>query len=174
MAPVAGADAVTTIRRILATLPDEYPPAAHAELQFISELDLRGSIRADVGAAHRALGGGEWKAATILAGSAIEALLHARLSQFDPMQRAAAPRAPTSKGVKKDLDDFVLYDCIVVAEDLKLINGATATAALLAKDYRNLIHPGRAARLSQQVGQVLVSGVIDFRKSDFIGHGGGH
>lgn len=145
MPPSGGADAVTTLRRILAQLPDEHPPAAHAEFVFIPSAELRESIRTDVGAAHRANNQAEWKAATVLAGAAIEALLHWRLSRETPAAIAAASRAP-----KRDLNDYVLNDYIHVAEDLNIIPAKTATAALLAKDYRNLIHPGRAVRLSQK------------------------
>lgn len=145
MPPSGGADAVTALRRILAQLPDEYPPAAHADLAFIASGELRESIRTDVGAAHRANNQAEWKAATVLAGAAIEALLHWRLSREAPATLAAAPRAP-----KRDLNDYVLSDYINVAEDLSIISAKTATAVLLAKDYRNLIHPGRAVRLSER------------------------
>lgn len=145
MPPSGGSDAVTTLRRILAQFPDEHPPAAHADLAFISDPDLTQSIRLDIGAAHRANDHAEWKAATVLAGAAIEALLHWRLSQENPATLAGASRAP-----KKDLNDYVLNDYIHVAEDLRIIPAKTATAALLAKDYRNLIHPGRAVRLSEK------------------------
>jgi hypothetical protein len=145
MPPSGGADAVTTLRRILVQLPDEYPPAAHAELVFITSAELRESIRTDVGAAHRANKQAEWKAATVLAGAAIEALLHWRLSEETSATIAAARRAP-----KRGLNDYVLNDYIHVAEDLSIIPAQTATAALLAKDYRNLIHPGRAVRLSEK------------------------
>jgi len=145
MPPSGGADAVTTLRQILAQLPDEYPPALHAELIFITSVELRESIRTDVGAAHRANNRAEWKAATVLAGAAIEALLHWRLSQEPPTTLATAARAP-----RKALNDYVLSDCINVAEDLSIIPAKTATAALLAKDFRNLIHPGRAVRLSEK------------------------
>jgi hypothetical protein len=51
-------------------------------LSFIQHSDLRESIRNDVGAANRALLNCEWKAATVLAGATIEALLHWALSQI--------------------------------------------------------------------------------------------
>jgi hypothetical protein len=43
---------------------------------FITDDALRNSIRGDIGAAERAFANFEWKAATVLAGAAIEALLH--------------------------------------------------------------------------------------------------
>jgi hypothetical protein len=76
MAHVNEFDAVTVIRRALAKCPDEYPPPTTTELTFIKDAALRENIRRDVGAVNRALNNAEWKAATVLAGAAIEALLH--------------------------------------------------------------------------------------------------
>jgi hypothetical protein len=81
IANVRGFDAVTVIRRVLAKCPDEYPPPTTTELLFIKDNALRESIRQDLGAATRALSNNEWKAATVLAGATIEALLHWRLQQ---------------------------------------------------------------------------------------------
>jgi hypothetical protein len=72
MAHVKGFDAITVIRRALAKCPDEYPPSATTELLFISDAALRENIRRDLGASNRALNNAEWKAATVLAGAAIE------------------------------------------------------------------------------------------------------
>jgi hypothetical protein len=48
-----------------------------------------------------------------------------------------------------DIDRWDLDQFIEVAAQLKLIEPDTSTAAKLAKNFRNLIHPGRAARLAQ-------------------------
>ena len=65
------------IWRALAQCPDQYPPSpTTTELMFITDDALRNSIRGDIGAAERAFANFEWKAATVLAGAAIEALLH--------------------------------------------------------------------------------------------------
>jgi hypothetical protein len=42
-----------------------------------------------------------------------------------------------------------LIELIEVALQLGLINSEAATQARLGKDFRNLIHPGRALRLGQ-------------------------
>jgi hypothetical protein len=84
MAHVKGSDAVTVIRRVLARCPDEYPPSTTTELVFVKDVELRDSIRRDIGAANRALNNAEWKAATVLAGASIEALLHWRLQEPAP------------------------------------------------------------------------------------------
>lgn len=156
MSHVKGRDAVTVIRHALSGCPDEYPPPATTELLFIKDIALRESIRQDVGAANRALNNAEWKAATVLAGAAIEALLHWRLQEVSP--GAAAVEAAVKvllgthvfkKNPSKDLNDWSLHHFIEVTAHLGLIRPDTAQAARLAQNFRNLIHPGRAARLAQ-------------------------
>jgi hypothetical protein len=66
---------VTVIRDALAKCPDESPAPGTSELNFIPDADLRTNLRNDIGAVTRALSNGEYKAATVLAGSAAEALL---------------------------------------------------------------------------------------------------
>jgi hypothetical protein len=85
MSPVHKSDAISVLRRVLgrvlAKCPDEFPPPATTELLFITDDDLRESIRRDLGAADRAFRNSEWKAATVLAGAAIEALLLWKLQE---------------------------------------------------------------------------------------------
>jgi hypothetical protein len=93
----------------------------------------------------------EWKAATVLAGAAIEALLHWRL-QEPPPDVAAVDRAVTllkKRMTFSDIDRWDLDQFIEVAAHLKLLEPDTYSAAKLAQNFRNLIHPGRAARLAQ-------------------------
>jgi hypothetical protein len=69
------------IRVALAKCPDASPAPSTSELSFIGDTELRTSLRNDMGAVNRALSNGEWKAATVLAGSVIEALLLWALQQ---------------------------------------------------------------------------------------------
>lgn len=148
-------DPIAIFREVLSLCPDEYPPEATADLAFISDTDLRTSIRNDVGAAGRALHNGEWKAATVLAGGAIEALLHWVLGEKKTAaDRAAAGSALVAQRIlgttpNTDLDRWDLHQFIEVAAHLGLIKPESVIAANLARDYRNLIHPGRAKRLAQ-------------------------
>jgi hypothetical protein len=153
IAPIDGYDAITVIRRLLVKCPDEFSPAPDTELLFIDDLALRDNIRRDLGAVNRALSSAEWKAATVLAGATIEALLHWRLHLPVPgaaaIQKAVAALMKSGKFRKKPNDDmewWTLHHFIEVAEQLKLIEPDTANAARLAQNFRNLIHPGRAAR----------------------------
>ena len=135
--------------------PDEHPPASTTELSIIKDDDLRENIRRDIGATTRALNNAEWKAATVLAGATIEALLHWRLQEPSPgkpaiqsaIQKLVADGTLRKPNTNRDfwgLDEF-----IKVTRKLNLIKPDTATAAGLAQNYRNLIHPGRAQRLAQ-------------------------
>ena len=155
VAHVKGFDAITVIRRVLAKCADEFPPPTTTELLFIKDQKLRDNIRQDIGAATRALNNDEWKAATVLAGAAIEALLHWRLQEpapgFAAAQTAATALAASQK-IKhpdKNIDRWELHQFIEVAAHLKLLTPDTSSAAKLAQNFRNLIHPGRAARLAQ-------------------------
>jgi hypothetical protein len=148
-----GHDPVVLICRALLKCPDEYPPPSTADLNFISDQALRDSIRSDVGAANQALHNGEWKAATVLAGAAIEALLHWKLGQ-SPLTPAALTNAGSAVVTKKkltkkpqtDLDHCKLQEFIEIAGELGVIKPNTVAAATLARDFRNLIHPGAVAR----------------------------
>ncbi|MFO1161597.1 MAG: hypothetical protein U1E60_22355 [Reyranellaceae bacterium] len=153
-----GKDTVTVLRSSLAACRDENPPAVHANLLFISDAGLRDSIRLDVGGAHRALANSEWKAATVLAGSAIEALLYWRLSLCSDVERAGGIAVGRSRGLSSkpdsaSLDRWILNEYVHVAWALDYIKDVTAGVVFHAKDYRNLIHPGAAIRVKAQCGR---------------------
>src|SRR5262249_44216935 len=74
-------DPVLRLRIILSACSDEPLPQNASLLVFIADRDLRDSILLDIRAADDALSNREWKAATVLAGAAIEALLHWHLEQ---------------------------------------------------------------------------------------------
>jgi hypothetical protein len=148
---VRGYDAITVIRRVLAKCPDEYPPSPSTELLFIDDPRLRENISRDLGAVNRALHNAEWKAANVLAGAVIEALLHWRLQQSDLQ---ASVTALVKGGMLKsnpdsDINRWELRHFIEVAEHLQLLKADTFSAVRLAQNFRNLIHPGREVRLAQ-------------------------
>ena len=136
---------VTIVRRALEKCPDEFPSRSVTELLFISDIDLRDSIRIDISTAEQAFRNGAWKASTVLAGSAIEALLLWKLKQEDPknLKNKTAIEA-------NQLDRMDLHRLIDVSKTMGVIKPETITLALLAKDFRNLIHPGRSIRLGEK------------------------
>jgi hypothetical protein len=140
------------IRRALAKCPDEYPPSPDTtELLFIKDEPLRSDIRGDLSAVSRALHNAEWKAATVLAGAAIEALLYWRLQEHD-QQTAVASLQRSGKlksGPDSNIDRWTLSNFIEVAAKLDLLKPDTCSAVRLAQSFRNLIHPGRSKREDQ-------------------------
>lgn len=64
-------------------------------------------------------------------------------SEVENARKALVPAA------RKDPNTWDLSEYIGVARALALIDDETAKQAALAKDFRNLIHPGRSARLAK-------------------------
>jgi hypothetical protein len=136
--------------------PESSPAPGTSELNFITDTDLRTNLRNDIGAINRALANGEWKAATVLAGSAAEALLLWALRQRPPAAITSAIIAARTSGNMtanpdpNDLDRWNLHECIEVSAELGIIKPNTAKQTRLAKDFRNFIHPGVAQRLGEK------------------------
>jgi hypothetical protein len=141
-AGIRGKNILVMLRDVLAKCPDQTPSVATAELAFITDGVLRDSIRLDISTATSALHNGEWKAATVLAGAAAEALLLWAVTNAPSLSTLA----PKPKGLP---EDWGLGDYIAVATPLNLIKSDTAKLASIAKNFRNLIHPGRAQRLGE-------------------------
>jgi hypothetical protein len=141
--------AICDLRACLEPLPDEQIPAATVGLLFIKDPQLRESIRGDIAFATQAFSGGEWKAATVLAGAAAEALLLWAITQRKSRSEVENARVALFPKESKDPNKWDLDKYIKVARETALIEHETATQATLAKDFRNLIHPGRSARLAK-------------------------
>jgi hypothetical protein len=161
---------VGVIRRVLADCPDE-PLAPATKLAFVAETepDLADALRHDLGAVDRALANAEWKAATVLAGSVIEALLLWALQQaeqaalVDDSKVAAKLRDRASKlggtatTPSGSLEYGHLNNYLAIIEDIGgvkdiggIIKPDTFALADTARNFRNLIHPGRAQRTAAQ------------------------
>jgi hypothetical protein len=142
---------VTTVRRILVKCPDHVVPASVATLAFITDPDLRAGLRSDIASVETSQLKADWKPATVMAGSVIEALLLWALQQ----QPAAAVSTRvtalvTAKTISQPasaLESWNLHQYIEVAAALNIIKADTTAQLRIAKDFRNLIHPGRAIRL---------------------------
>jgi hypothetical protein len=121
---------------------------------FIRDSGFRETLLVDLGSADRALHNGEWKAATVLGGSIIEALLLWTIQQYAPSEvEAAIGRAAGSGKVSAHLPptdlvarDWTLHQYIEVARELGEIKEHTVNPCREAKYYRNLIHPAAAER----------------------------
>lgn len=147
---------VTIIRNVLSKCPDEGVLKSTSDLIFISDQELRDSLRIDISAANQAFQNGEWKAATVLAGATIEAVLLYMLHSIkgaDPSRISTSISNLVSKGAfdkspGNNLDKWSLHLLIEVTAELGLVKKETATQARIARDFRNLIHPGVSVRKS--------------------------
>jgi hypothetical protein len=135
--------------------PDQFPAATVHDLPFITNNDaLRDAIRLDIDNAERALVDAEWKAATVMGGAAIEALLLWKLTTLPWTDVEAAAKSARNWKTVKPLDEWHLPDYIEVAAIVpvaKMVITANTLALLrVVKNYRNLIHPGAAIRTAEQ------------------------
>lgn len=131
---VGSKDPVERVRRLMRLCRDELPPAEPL-LPFIQDADIRFGIEDRIKASWTDYGAQEWMGATVLAAAALEALL-----------LWALKNRPISKAPSKSFDELHLADLINYAAENKVISEGTQSQVSLAKDARNLIHPGRALR----------------------------
>lgn len=146
---------LTMIRRVLVKCRDEFPSPETAELNFIQDQEFRQNLRMDISATKKHISEGEWKSATVIAGSAIEALLLWALEERRREQPDDITNAITKLGISPgtNLDRWDLHTFVQVSHHLEIIGDDTATQAGLTRGFRNLIHPGRANRLEQKCDQ---------------------
>ncbi len=149
-----GQHVLSLLRACLAKCPDAAPAAQTVGLQFIADAAYREQLRTDISTAYSAERNGEWKAATVLSGSVVEALLLWALEQANAAQVTAAATVAAQAGFQivpgAPLVSWTLAQYIEIARRMTLINDDTAMQADLTRDFRNLVHPGRAIRLGQQ------------------------
>ena len=145
--PLSGAEhtSLFEVKRLLAKCPDEAPAVQTTGLEFLPNDRFRDGLRTDISSANSALLNHEYKAASVLGGSVVEALLLWGLEKEGEQKvRAIAMGAP-----KTALNFWDLGQMIEVAHVCKLISDNTRKQAQLAQNFRNLIHPGRQARLQE-------------------------
>jgi hypothetical protein len=140
---------VTSVFEILSKCPDRAVPAAITALSFIPDAAFRESLRDDISEVEAALSQSEWKSATVVGGSVIEALLWWALDQQRTKAQIEGAKLP-SNVTKQPLENWDLHQYVEVASILGITKPSTAALVRLAKDFRNLVHPGRAIRLAQK------------------------
>ena len=146
---------VVALLDVLRRSPDETAGIVSSGMEFIVDASAREDVRIDVANAHRALGNGEFKAATVLAGSVIEALLLWAVKQADAAALDAVVRSDENATLllKRGAEHWHLSDYIRIARGLGSIDETAAKAATLAGEFRNLIHPGRVLRSGNRCDQ---------------------
>jgi hypothetical protein len=147
---------ISELLSLLAAFPDEPFRPDDSSLQFIDDTAFRRTLSVDIAAAHRALMNGEWKAATVLAGSVIEALClwvvrhEAADAAVETARRLQREGLLGPRAVPNELLSWHAPELIEVAFALGFIERDTVQVARTTKDYRNLIHPGRELRTGQR------------------------
>lgn len=138
---------------LIEQLRDEVPSTGH-DLSFITDPVLEEMIRMDHSAIANALQSGEWKGATILAGSCCEAPLLYGLQTKESRVPGTISKAVSAirwSGKSPNPTDLLdkswdLFSYAEVARGAQLISGSTKSELDAARDYRNLIHPAKTFR----------------------------
>lgn len=148
-------DCVEIVRTCLSKCRDEaLSVAAGAELTFLKDADLARTLAMDVGSVELALANGEWKAATVIGGSVIEALLLWAIGQRSAAVSAAVTGALSAGKLKakpdSDPNRWLFFELIEVAHQLNEITDDTLNSVNPSRNFRNAIHPGRAQRTGIQ------------------------
>lgn len=128
-----------------------------ATFDFIGGEDFRASLEADYRELSLALKGGAWKASHVLAGSIIEAILIDYLIVVNYQKNGATNPLNMS-----------LAEAVSACRRENIISQKAADLSSVIRQYRNLIHPGRAVRLGEvpdengaKVAEALVNIIID-------------
>jgi len=145
---------VGIIRMAFASCPDDITPHQAADLAFMKDAETRSGLLRDLMTTRSALRHEEWKAATVIAASIVEALLLWGIKQKTGVDVEHACQSCLAKGklLKHPDSDplrWNLNEYIEVTAELGMIEEATSVQAGLAKDFRNLIHPGRSLKKQQ-------------------------
>jgi hypothetical protein len=158
---VFGGSPIVALLRILRSCPDEAASEQASGLEFIQDPDARADIRIDMSNAHRALGNGEFKAATVLAGAVVEALLLWAIKKKPDSELASALAAMTQRAKdagtkppdKRGPEFWHLPEFITVADALSILDQTSCKVLGLTGEFRNLIHPGRVLRTGDRCDQ---------------------
>ena len=132
---------VERIRRLLTGCPNELPPP-EPEFPFVTDDDIRLGIEDRMRAAWIDFNAKEWLGATTSAAVALEAILLWEVKRM----RAATSGDDSSTKRGKEPNDMVLAELISETLAFRSISEDAAKQAHLARDARNLIHPGKVAR----------------------------
>jgi hypothetical protein len=132
-----GYNVLSFIRQLLAKCRDQAPLENSSRILFLHPPETRQSLLSDIASVERGLSNGDFKAATVVGGSVMEALLLWALKQR-PSELAKLTSKPSGEP-----EDWKVKHLISVASQLRLIEeSSTAAVCRLAKDCRDLIHPG--------------------------------
>lgn len=121
---------------------DEFSPVTSPpDLSCMTDPSLRAIVERDFEEILSAHATRSWKSAIVLTGGCIEGIL------LDFVLAAgSAPLEAVSAPSKRDPVRWDLAELVAVCEELGLISEGLVTLSGAVREYRNLIHPGRALR----------------------------
>lgn len=150
--------AVVRVYRILQKARNHYklyaqPPAStetpseQFDFSFIADPDLRSIMDRDYQEIQACLDAKAYKAAIVMCGSVMEALLLDALLADEPKAKQSAKTLRDSIGkVHNDLRKWSLKTMIAVAQDLQILPTEIGGMSEALRGYRNLIHPAVEVR----------------------------
>ncbi len=109
-----------------------------ASFDFITDEDFRTSLEKDFKEMNLCIQSGAYKAAVVIAGSIVEAVLIDYVISENIVTREDALKMDFGK-------------VLALCKEKKIISEKTSELSSVIKGYRNLIHPGRALRLNENV-----------------------
>ena len=146
------------IHSLLSQCPDTGAQTKSTDLDFVKDIEFREDLIRDRDSCNRFTSLGEWKGATIMGGSVIESLLLWRLQQA-PASDVKAAKAKLAKNPGNNLERWDLEPLLEVAELLRYIEPETVKVCGVAREFRDLIHPGRSQRLGKKCDQATALSV---------------
>jgi hypothetical protein len=156
--PLPGGDhAVLVLSDVLRKCPDTAPAESIQELTFLGNPDLAAILRQDMSTAYSTLANHEFKAACVMAGSVIEALLLWAVQRKVALVPAAIPACAAAgeaiPGNPNAPERWDLIHLLNIGHRIPVISDQTFNAANLTREFRNLIHPGLAQRTQVKATQ---------------------
>jgi len=109
-----------------------------SSLDYITDQSFRDSLLSDMKELEDSIAAANLKAAHVLAGSVVEAVLVDHLIVAGIVDKTAALKLELADAIKK-------------CREKGIISERTADMSSVVRSYRNLIHPGRAIRLGEKV-----------------------
>ena len=171
---------IEVVDSVLGICPDVVPDPGVHDLAFVADPPLAAALREDMSTAIRSLSNHDFKAACVMGGSVIEALLlwatkrvearHGRPSldaalaawraEFLALPAVVRPQVPNPPGaLEARWDKWNLVTLIGIAPftPTPMLSRGAADAANSAREFRNLIHPERANATPPTMGTTQIT-----------------
>lgn len=166
LAAFGNAHPICFLRSQLNKCPDTVPAPLTSQLPFFGDAILGSTLRGEVSDVEQSLVNREWRAATVLGGATLEAIL------FWSIKGMSVEVTGLGSKPSGQLEDWKLRQMIEVARQLGIIEEPTKKLAELARDVRNLVHPGQVLKsrsdcdkaTSQTVAAAIEAVVRDITK----------